>query len=64
MEKVPQDLCTALAANSKAKAQWKSLTPNERRDFVVWINLVKASEKRSERVEKVCRMLAVGKRRP
>lgn len=31
---VPMNLYKALADSPKAKAKWKTLTPNERRDFV------------------------------
>lgn len=61
---VPMNLYTALGANPKAKAQWKDLTPDERRDFVSWIESVKQAETRIERVAKVCALLAAGKRRP
>lgn len=54
---VPMNLYTALNANPKAKAQWKGLTPTERRDFVSWIN----SDKHS--IEKACSMLVQGKLR-
>src|ERR1700736_1280540 len=48
----------------KAKAQWKDLTPNERRDFVDWIDSAKESDMRTQRIEKVCVMLLSGKRHP
>jgi uncharacterized protein YdeI (YjbR/CyaY-like superfamily) len=35
---VPMNLYTALKAHSKAQAQWKQLSPDERRDFIGWIN--------------------------
>ncbi|MDB5224947.1 MAG: Bacteriocin-protection, YdeI or OmpD-Associated [Candidatus Adlerbacteria bacterium] len=61
---VPMNLYKALNTNAKAKEQWKGLTPNERRDFSNWIELAKESEARAVRVQKVCTMLAAGKRRP
>lgn len=60
---VPMNLYKALAATPKAKAQWRDLTPSERRDFVDWIDSVKQPE-RGLRIEKACAMLAAGKRRP
>ncbi len=60
---VPMNVYKALGANPKAKAQWSDLTPNERRDFVDWIDAVKQPE-RGLRIEKACRMLAAGKRQP
>lgn len=61
---VPMNLYRALGANPKAKAQWKNLTPDERRDFVAWIDEVKNSAMRGIRIEKVCTMLVAGKRNP
>ncbi len=61
---VPMSLYKALAATPKAKAKWSSLTPTERRDFVSWIDEAKEPEARGLRIDKVCVMLAAGKRRP
>lgn len=61
---VPMNLYKALGANPKAKAKWSSLTPDERRDFVSWINSAKESKAHSLRIDKSCVMLASGKRRP
>jgi uncharacterized protein YdeI (YjbR/CyaY-like superfamily) len=60
---VPMNLYKALAGTPKAKAQWKELTPMERRDFVAWVEAADDKEKRGMRVEKVCLLLAAGKRR-
>lgn len=61
---VPMNLYKALGGLPKAKAQWKSLTPDERRDFVGFIEGAKNSETRKHRVEKTCAMLISGKRHP
>ncbi|MBI3231854.1 MAG: YdeI/OmpD-associated family protein [Candidatus Doudnabacteria bacterium] len=61
---VPTDLYKALAANQKAKAVWKGLTPTERRDFVTWIDSVKQSETSRVWAQKACMLLAAGKQRP
>lgn len=61
---VPMNLYKTLAALPKAKAQWKDLTADEKRDFVDWIGSVEGSEKRAERIEKTCAMLLAGKRHP
>ena len=61
---VPMNLYKTLAANPKAKAKWRDLTPTERRDFVTWIDSAKGSEARGFRIEKACEMLARGKWRP
>src|ERR1700738_542681 len=41
---VPFNLYTALAATPRAKAQWRDLTPIERRDFIGWIDSAKQPE--------------------
>ncbi|MFZ1988005.1 MAG: YdeI/OmpD-associated family protein [Minisyncoccia bacterium] len=61
---VPMNLYKALADSPKAKAVWKDLTPDERRDFVGWIDEAKESETRTRRIEKTCALLASGKRHP
>ncbi len=61
---VPMNLYKALAAIPKAKAQWRTLTPNARRDFVDWIDSAEEPEIRTERINKTCMLLASGKRRP
>ena len=61
---VPMNLYKALGTDPKAKAQWKDLTPTERRDFVSWMESAKRPETPSHMVEKVCVMLASGRRRP
>jgi uncharacterized protein YdeI (YjbR/CyaY-like superfamily) len=57
-------LYKALAAAPMAKAQWSSLTPIERRDFISWMDSVKEPEAHQRRIEKACEMLAAGKRHP
>ena len=59
---VPMNLYKALQISPKAKAVWKGLTPDERRDFIVWIDSVKESKIREVRIKKVCTMLVFGKR--
>ncbi len=61
---VPMNLYKALGASAKAKAHWKELTPDERRDFSDWVGSVKDKEARRERVEKAIDMLREGKRHP
>lgn len=61
---VPLSLYSALNTNQKAKAQWKTLTSNERRDFNDWINSAKDSKASKARVEKTCVILAAKKRIP
>jgi uncharacterized protein YdeI (YjbR/CyaY-like superfamily) len=59
---VPMNLYKSLDALPKAKAQWKDLTSDERRDFTDWINSAKDSDQRTKRIEKACVMLLRGKR--
>jgi len=60
---VPLDLYTNLNGNPKAKAQWKTLSPDERRDLVSWIDSAKEKQEKGVRMAKVCVMLAAGKQR-
>ncbi len=60
---VPVDLRRALAAHPAAKAQWSSLTPVARRDWIHWITSGKKAETRVKRIATACDMLASGKRR-
>lgn len=61
---VPMNLYKALGLNLKAKVTWKDLSPDERRDFVKWVEEPKDSEKRGIRIDKACSILATGKRHP
>ena len=61
---VSLNLHQALKATPKAKAQWRELTPSERRDFISWMDSAKEPEKHKRRIEKACTMLASGKRGP
>ena len=61
---VPSRLFKALETAPKAKAHWKTLTPDERRVFGSWIDEAKEIEAHKKRVEKACEMLAAGKRHP
>ena len=60
---VPMNLYKALGTNPKAKAQWKTLTPSARRDFIDWIDAAKESETHKRRIERISTVLATGKRR-
>ncbi len=61
---VPMNLYKSLAAIPKAKAQWKDLTPDARRDFIDWIDSAEEPEMRTQRINKTCVLLATGKRHP
>ncbi len=59
---VPMNLYKALAIVSKAKAEWKKLDPDERRDFTDWINKAEGSDMRAKRINKTCKMLSLRKK--
>lgn len=61
---VPMNLYKALGGNKKAKTQWGTLTPGERRDLVAWVEDVKGKTTQAQKVEKVCALLEKGRRRP
>lgn len=60
---VPLDLRRALQAVPEAGAQWTTLTPVARRDWIAWLTSAKKRETRARRVQAACSMLASGKRR-
>lgn len=60
---VPMNLYKALDASPKAKAPWKTLTPNAKRDFTDWIEAAKDPDMSASRIQKTCTLLASGKRR-
>jgi len=61
---VPMNLYKAINELPKAKAQWKDLTADEKRDFVDWIEDTKEKDEKTKRIEKTCVMLLRGKRKP
>lgn len=61
---VPLDLHNALSAAPKAKAHWRGLSPDARRDFISWVESAKQRETRRRRIDEACVKLAAGKRRP
>jgi hypothetical protein len=60
---VAKDLKAALAASSKAKAQWDDITPRARAEWVEWIDASKKPETRARRIGKTVERLASGDRR-
>lgn len=61
---VPMHLYKALGDSPRAKAVWSTLTPDERRDFVSWVEDAETKAMKGIRIEKVCALLASGKRHP
>jgi uncharacterized protein YdeI (YjbR/CyaY-like superfamily) len=62
--RVPADLRKALAAAPLAEAAWRDLTTIAHRDFISWIDSAKQGDTRRRRIERACKNLADGKRRP
>lgn len=61
--RVPADLRQALAADARALAVWRDITPAARRDWIHWIDSAKQAPTRARRIANGCSMLAGGKRR-
>jgi uncharacterized protein YdeI (YjbR/CyaY-like superfamily) len=59
---VPMSLYKALDTNPRAKAVWKSLTPDERRDVVAKIDSVKDKAAKVIKIDEVITTLATGKK--
>lgn len=57
-------LYSALKAAPRAKAQWSGLSPDERRDFIAWMDAEKEPALHKRRIEQACAALAAGKRQP
>ena len=61
---LPQDIRTALAAHVAAHAQWETLTPLARNEWICWVTFVKKSETRKDHITRLISELTKGKRRP
>lgn len=64
VHELPDDLKTALAASSQARAAWDSLTPLARNEWICWTITVKRQATRDEHVGRVVSELREGMRRP
>ena len=60
---IPRDVRASLAGHSAAQAQWATLTPVQRRDWIHWITSGKKAKTRDKRLATACDMLGSGKRR-
>ncbi len=58
---IPMGLYRALDTNLEAKANWKSLSPMQRRDIADWIENSSQIKLKAERIEKACAILASGR---
>jgi hypothetical protein len=61
---VPADIQKALAADAKAHALWKIITPMARWDWIRWIRATLQPETRNRRIEVALSKLKHGERRP
>lgn len=61
---VPLDFYSVLNELPKAKAAWKELTPDQKRDFTDWMNDPKDKGEKTKRVEKAGVLLLRGKKKP
>jgi uncharacterized protein YdeI (YjbR/CyaY-like superfamily) len=62
--KIPSDLKQALASHKASVAEWESLTPLARNEWICWVTFVKKEETRKDHVRRVVSQLKEGKRRP
>ena len=64
VHEVPDDLRTALLADSAAREAWEDITPLDRNEWICWTISVKKPETRIQHVARVCSELKEGIRRP
>ncbi|HWB61573.1 MAG TPA: YdeI/OmpD-associated family protein [Chthoniobacteraceae bacterium] len=64
VHELPTDLRKALVSDTAALAAWEDITPLARNEWICWTISVKKAETRSEHIERLCRQLKEGKRRP
>ncbi len=60
---VPMDVYTALNKNQKAKAAWKNLSPNARRDMISTLSTIKDKDAHTTHIKKLVATLASGGQR-
>ncbi|MDX2147670.1 MAG: YdeI/OmpD-associated family protein [Planctomycetota bacterium] len=59
---IPDDLASALASNTKAKASFDAFPPGARKRIVMWVTAAKRAETRAKRVQTTVEHAAEGKR--
>ena len=64
VHKLTPDLKKALASDFKALAEWESLTPLARNEWICWVTFVKKQETKDEHVVRTIKELKEGMRRP
>ncbi len=60
----PVDLRKALSAVPSVLTAWNDLTPLARNEWICWVISVKKIETRNNHIERACREISQGKRRP
>jgi uncharacterized protein YdeI (YjbR/CyaY-like superfamily) len=61
---VPFDLHTALGGDPRAKANWKALTADQKRDFADWVDSASGKDERGSRSARAAAWIAAGKKAP
>lgn len=64
VHEAPDDVRAAIEADAGLSAQWQSLTPLGRNEFLCWIEDAKREATRAKRITRTCEELREGKRRP
>ncbi|MHB1316255.1 MAG: YdeI/OmpD-associated family protein [Minisyncoccota bacterium] len=64
VHKIPDDLKKNIFSNQAVYSMWEDITPLARNEWICWIISAKKPETRSHRIERACRELVKGKRRP
>jgi uncharacterized protein YdeI (YjbR/CyaY-like superfamily) len=64
VHEVPDDLYTALIADTSALQRWNALTPLARNEWICWTISTKKPETRKNHVQRAINELLAGKRRP
>ena len=64
VHQTPEDLRKALISDPSVLEKWNNLTPLARNEWICWITFVKKPETRKQHIERACKELIEGKRRP
>ena len=64
VHKVPKDLKEALGLTPGVVDIWNNLTPLARNEWICWVTIVKKAETRKEHIDRLCKELLEGIRRP
>ena len=64
VHKVPTDLREVLISKIDVLKKWNNLTPLARNEWICWVISVKKQETRQKHINRLCKDLIDGKRRP